>query len=84
MNKSLYLALTGTLLAVVPVASGALDRVFARVKFIKDFPGDTTPNYTGTTPVPSPSTIWKYRAIFHVNGTPNGVWSETLSVVAGG
>ena len=49
-----------------------------------DLVHDTTPNYTDTTPFPAASTIWKYRAIFHVNGAPVGVWSDTVSVVVGG
>jgi len=144
----------GSLPAVVPVAPGALGRVFDLVQFIKNSPGrtdaiesdlrtvgpaitpapagplqpvikalvnglhvdikwnwgghaaevdllqiqvdrgdgkgwvdlahDTTPNYTDTAAFPVASTIWKYRGIFHVNGAPTGVWSETVSVVVGG
>ena len=144
----------GSLPAVVPVAPGALNRIFAFVQLIKDSAGDTdaidsdlrivgseisptpgaplqpiltgringlhvdlkwswdghsdevdllqiqvdradgkgwvdlvhdtTPNYTDTTPFPAASTIWKYRGIFHVNGAPVGIWSDTVSVVVGG
>ena len=49
-----------------------------------DLVHDTTPNYTDTTPFPATPAIWKYRAIFHVNGAPTGIWSNTVSVAVGG
>jgi hypothetical protein len=49
-----------------------------------DLVHDTTPNYTDTAPFPANATVWKYRAIFHVNDAPVGLWSATVSVPVGG
>jgi hypothetical protein len=49
-----------------------------------DLVHDTTPNYTDTTPFPATATVWKYRAIFQVNGAPIGQWSAVVSVAVGG
>ena len=53
-------------------------------KGFTDLVHDTTPNYTDTTPFPATSAVWKYRAIFQVNGAPVGLWSTTVSVAVGG
>jgi len=53
-------------------------------KGFTDLVHDTTPNYTDTTPFPATATVWKYRAIFQVNGAPIGQWSTTVSVAVGG
>lgn len=45
---------------------------------------DTTPNYLDTTTRPAVLTHWKYRAIFRVDDTPAGQWSEIVTVAVGG
>ena len=41
---------------------------------------DTTPGYTDTQPFPTAHTVWTYRAIYQVNDTRVGVWSQSVSV----
>lgn len=45
---------------------------------------DTTPNYTDTAPFPAVLTRWKYKAIYHVDDAPVGLWSAEVSVTVGG
>lgn len=45
---------------------------------------DTVPNHVDTAPFPATQTIWKYKAIFQVDGVPVGQWSQEVSVVVGG
>lgn len=44
---------------------------------------DTKPNCTDVHAQPAPQTIWKYRAIFRVDESRVGQWSETVSVIVG-
>jgi hypothetical protein len=44
---------------------------------------DTTPGYTDTAPFPTAATKWTYRAIFVVNDSRVGQWSNTVTVLVG-
>jgi len=43
---------------------------------------DTYPNYTDTTPLPAGATsaVWKYKAIYRVNDSHVGQWSDVASI----
>lgn len=45
---------------------------------------DTSPGYTDTHPQSATLTQWKYRAIFGVDDTTVGLWSEVVTVAVGG
>ena len=44
---------------------------------------DTTPNYTDTTPLPTPAAKWKYRGIYRVGDARTGQWSDEVSITVG-
>jgi len=41
---------------------------------------DTTPGYTDTQPFPTAPATWTYRAIYRVDDSQVGVWSQSVSV----
>jgi hypothetical protein len=41
---------------------------------------DTTPNYTDTTPLPTPGQKWTYKAIYRVGDQRVGQWSDEASI----
>jgi hypothetical protein len=41
---------------------------------------DTTPGYTDTQPFPTAPATWTYRAIYRVDDSQVGVWSQPASV----
>ncbi len=45
---------------------------------------DTRPNYTDTTPFPTPAATWKYRAIYTKDSQKTGQWSNVAEISVGG
>ncbi len=45
---------------------------------------DTRPNYTDTTPFPTPAATWKYRAIYTKDSQRTGQWSNVAEISVGG
>jgi len=45
---------------------------------------DTRPNYTDTTPFPTPPAMWKYRAIYTKDFQRTGQWSNVAEISVGG
>jgi hypothetical protein len=44
---------------------------------------DTTPGYTDTAALPATPTRWRYRAIYCVDDSPVGQWSDVVEITAG-
>lgn len=44
---------------------------------------DTRPNYTDTTPFPTPPAMWKYRAIYTKDSQRTGQWSNVAEISGG-
>jgi hypothetical protein len=47
---------------------------------------DTHPHYTDTAPLPAAgaSAVWKYKAIYHLDDTETGLWSDVASITVTG
>jgi hypothetical protein len=45
---------------------------------------DTTPGYVDTQPLPATPAKWTYKAIYRVNDTQVGQWSNPVSITVGG
>ena len=45
---------------------------------------DTHPNYTDTTPFPTPAAMWKYRASYTKNSQRTGQWRNVAEIKLGG
>ena len=47
---------------------------------------DTVPDYLDTAPLPAPgaSAVWKYKAIYRLNDTQVGQWSDVVSIAVQG
>jgi hypothetical protein len=45
---------------------------------------DFSPDYIDTTPVPTSGATWKYRAIYLMNDTKVGLWSDIVTVSVAG
>ena len=85
---------------VVPVKTGALDRIFTLVATIKNSGGyidtigsdlgilgtsEAGPDLATVQPVLTATlTRWKYRAIYHLDDAQVGQWSAEVSVTVGG
>jgi hypothetical protein len=44
---------------------------------------DTRPNYTDTTPFPTPPAMWKYRAIYTKDSQRLGQWNNVAEISVG-